>query len=99
MATVSELWIVRWSPTQDALDISRLSEVVDYAQECFLERKFVDWQVLAVHPNKTAAQDEAHVCQERRNARSFPPSMRLAALQPHIEGLESSAVLEDHGDS
>ena len=99
MTTISELWVVRWSPTQDVFDVDRLSAVVDYAQECFHERKFCDWQVLAVHPDETAVRDETSVWQHRRNARDFPASARLAALQPYIEGLESSAALEHRGES
>ena len=99
MSALSDLWAVCWSPLQDVFDVDRLSYIVDRAQRVFHERRFCDWQILALHSDETAARDECAVWQDRRNANPLPASDRLVALQPYIEGLQGLLEPEDRSDS
>ena len=87
--SVSDLWVIEYSFTQDVFGVRALSDYLRHSQESFLAGRFNPWEVLSVHPSQEACRDECAVWMDRRDKNPLRVKHRIQALREIVAGLES----------
>src|SRR5882724_6930099 len=86
---LSNCYVVEYHFSGDSFSVNSLQDYLTHAHDAFLNGRFFDSIVLAIHPSEQGARDECSVWQDRRDQSPVSAHKRLADLKRYIEGLET----------
>lgn len=88
-APLSKYWAVEYHFNGDAFHVSPLPDYLRHSQQAFINHKFFDSVILALHPTEQGARDECEAWMDRREKSPCTVEERLAELRRYVAGLET----------
>lgn len=70
---ISSHWVIEYSFSQDSFGVRSVPEYMTRVQRAFLDGRFFDWGILAIHPSEEACREECSMWQERRDKSPLHP--------------------------
>ena len=98
MTPLSEMWVIEYHFHADCFSIEKLSRHLQNIQNLFAKGRFHGSQILAIHPNRKACEDECELWQQRWDKFPLPAEIRTEEFlryisEPLPQNLEKAAQI------